>query len=1013
MQLVVDWPPGDRGWHRGRFLCNMRAEFLNTASPEFLRPTVSNRRPSMKVLVVPQVLHGGSLYSIDINADGEVLTSGNDRYVRVWPTQLWAADPTTTIETQPVATHGYHEACVSIARWNPQNTKVFVSGDLRGDVFLNDTAKNEVTQVYPLASMPPTAVSDPDAGVVDLSWSPDGRLFAWSTQNRQLYLCDTKHATLQSFSLLLPNGAPAVLRSIAFDPTGNYLICLGDDSLIHLYQYQYDGEGGYRFRQIQKISKLVNNMAFNYNSKRTAWSPDGEYVCVPTANKNLTSLVSLISRSKNWTNIISLVGHDLNCEVAKFNPHLFQADTAPGSFAPYCVTATAGSDKTLVVWNTTNESPISILKDISSGPITDLCWNKAGDHLLAASVDGHITIIRFENDELGKVADAKIVKEVKELGRATIKSFDFKYETETPIRRGQTNIQDVILESKNATSLTETKSDRMNGEFDAVSNAAKPSQNASSAPKPLLITTPEVILAPPLDDLTSFQTTDDDILQTAMGRSKKPPATKSAKEPAAQKVTTKNGKKRIQPMLISHNGSVNGSESHTPIATANPVALSEHAPQQMEFDKVSYAVTNDVYKQSKRLRQSEASSTKKPKRALEPVKFLETVVVNPNTAFAEVRLGVPKVRLAFQLKSHCDSELFVLDIKNGSGNESKPSRITYYKKDKEIWSDFVPRFIQLGTEGTSFWAVATMDGQILTYSRISGRRLTPPIVLGSSLSFLESHGDFLMAVTSIGELYVWNVALKKMHLQAPSTLSNVLELSNKYREDGLSRSEGITMCSVTSSGIPLVTMSNGTGYLYNRDLCAWQVISESWWAFGSHYWDSVGEQLATTLSATADQHKVSVIALLEQKTNDEVLRKTRLGRGKYFNKISKNMIMKEGFESIENAISLSHLENRIACCELLGEQQDFETFFIAYAKRVCELSLKTKVYEICDQLLGPPPGSDLPWDPKVCGIDKHKLLQRVIDTCSHHRDLQRILIHFAKQLGVIKSGINEDLFDTV
>ena len=31
----------------------------------------------------------------------------------------------------------------------------------------------------------------------------------------------------------------------------------------------------------------------------------------------------------------------------------------------------------------------------------------------------------------------------------------------------------------------------------------------------------------------------------------------------------------------------------------------------------------------------------------------------------------------------------------------------------------------------------------------------------------------------------------------------------------------------------------------------------------------------------------SIIELLEHKTNEEILRKTRTGRGKYFNKISK------------------------------------------------------------------------------------------------------------------------------
>ena len=83
------------------------------------------------------------------------------------------------------------------------------------------------------------------------------------------------------------------------------------------------------------------------------------------------------------------------------------------------------------------------------------------------------------------------------------------------------------------------------------------------------------------------------------------------------------------------------------------------------------------------------------------------------------------------------------------------------KKDKEIWCDFIPKYIQLATEGSNFWAVTTVDGTILTYSHVSGKRLLPSIVLGSPISFLESYDKYLMVVTCIGELYVWDMEIKK------------------------------------------------------------------------------------------------------------------------------------------------------------------------------------------------------------------------------------------------------------
>ena len=248
-----------------------------------------------------------------------------------------------------------------------------------------------------------------------------------------------------------------------------------------------------------------------------------------------------------------------------------------------------------------------------------------------------------------------------------------------------------------------------------------------------------------------------------------------------------------------------------------------------------------------------------------------------------------------------------------------------------------------------------------------------------------------------------------------SSISPLLELYNK---EGLVKSDNITLCAVTSYGIPLVTLSNGSGYLFNKDLGVWQTITESWWCFGSHYWDSTqtgnssgggsgsggsnNKQSLQTMNMFNDEQ--SIIELLEHKTNEEILRKTRTGRGKYFNKISKNMLMKEGFESLENTISISHLENRILCCELLGENKDFHKFFTTYVQRICELGFKAKLFEVCDELLGPidtdtaKPPNENNWEPKICGFDKRELLKEIITSCSQFRDAQRVLVHFGKKL---------------
>lgn len=981
----------------------------------------------MKLLTLPTPVHGGEIHSVDIDGDNtRVLTAGKDGSVAVWDyAQLQDCLKTNNFDIKPTTTYLHHgTAVVRLAKWSPADATVFVSCDEAGYVFL--TTKEGLQQVYPLAGGSGSTAPDgaekessttpQPASVTDGSWNAAGTLFAWATSDGALHLIDTHRLTYQELSSLDHSDKPLVPRSVAFDPSDNYLVTVNDDTLVNLYQYHHQ-ELGYQFRLISKISKLINKTPVNVNYKRISWSADGEFISVPTASKNLTSVVSLLSRSNGWTNKVSLVGHDLCCEVVRFGPKIYSTDEA-GAGEPanaYHIVATAGSDRSLVVWNTAKDLPLFVVRDVSPRPVVDLAWARDGAALLLASLDGRLTALTFEPGELGHPVNDDTWRQLQGFKEKFVKPFTFKYE-DGPAKKGAGAAIE-LLDQKDAVPVFKPA----DADVDAPAAPAVPAEPEKIVPAHLGVIAPEVLPVAP----------EDDILHTMVTRSKKTraqaakAAPKTAAEPktaakpaaaasyGAQKITSKDGKKRIQPMLISK------ATSDTPTAfqSSSPAATSTATKSLMEFDKPSYLVTEEVFREKRRLRGlQDDTSTKKLKRDLEPVKFIGSIVVNPNLAFSRTRLAIPKVRISFRNPSRLDGdgELFSLDIRNGQGNEATPTRITYLKKDKQIWCDFIPRYIQLVAEGATLWALSTTDGQIITYSRNSGKRLLPPLVLGTPISFLECHGNYLMAVTSVGELYVWDVEARKLHLNSPLSLSPLLDLSNKYQEDGLSKSENLTMCSITSKGIPLVTLSNGSGYLYNKDLGTWQTITESWWAFGSHYWDSLNDDSAPQTTGLLGNDGASLIKLLEHKTNEEIIRKTRTDRGKYFNKISKNMVMKEGFENLENTISLSHLENRILCCELLGETPDFKRFLITYAKRICELGHKAKLYDICSQLLGPVIENDddedeiklvedSDWDPKICGLEKRALLKEIILSCASNRDAQRVLIHFGKRIGVLEN----------
>ena len=1000
----------------------------------------------MRVLVYPDILHGGEVHSLSVNkSNDKLLTGGNDGKILLWNVQQLVNLNLTPQEemaelissTKPQKEFSYHTCNIKVIKWSPIDDNIFVSGDKSGCIYMNNIRDNDPQLVF----SPNKSNNSLQDTIYDIAWSHDGRLLSWSGDHGKVFLYDLTRSTYQELTSLIKLEKPIIQRSLAFDPNNNYLITLGDDTIIHLYQFQYcpDNDNNYQFKLLQKISRLMNQSNVNVNYKRISWSPGGQYVSIPSASESQTTLISLLSSTDNWSNNFSLIGHNSNCQVVQFNPKFFknplesseQSTTQDSEilkkYNMYNTVATAGGDKSLVLWNTSKQSPMFVLQDVVSKPIVDLCWDKSGNSLFMASLDGHLTLVTFEDNEIGEEVDIETINNVTKEIKSFIKPFNAKPETGSS-RKQAPPIE--ILDGKNASLESSLESDNQNqiskpdpknnNINDSIPKDKEPSNNEIHESF-----APQVIPTPKMNDPTAV---DNDILSSAMeSRLTKPSKSQPQQDVTEkngsssglngtsasdskqstfdkQKMTTKNGKKRVQPLLVS-----NGNNQPAPVASVPKASQKLESKLFMELDKPSYNIPDDDFRNAKRLRADDDGNNKKRKRDLEPTKFIGSVVINPNVSFSKMRLGTPKIRLNFLLTSSIETnESFVLDIKNGTGNEAKPSRITYYKKETQIWCDFIPRFIHLVTEGQSFWAMSTNDGQILTYSHVSGKKLLPTIILGSPLSFLESHNNYLMAITCVGELFVWDMKSKKSHLNCPLSLAALLDSNNKYQEDVLSKSDNITLCSITSKGIPLITLSNGTGYLFNKDLGTWQILTESWWAFGSHYWNSLEEDnlKPQSVNLLKDGDGSSIIGLLEQKTNEELIRGSRTGRGKYFNKISKNMLMKEGFENLENTISVSHLENRILCSELLGEKKDFHYFLIIYFKRICELGLKAKVFEVCNQLLGPEDNTEFSnWNKEICGIDKHQLLKEIIMSCVDIRDSQRILTHFGKKIGIIDDSV--------
>lgn len=439
----------------------------------------------------------------------------------------------------------------------------------------------------------------------------------------------------------------------------------------------------------------------------------------------------------------------------------------------------------------------------------------------------------------------------------------------------------------------------------------------------------------------------------------------------------------------------------------------------MEFNQPSFTVPKDLKRKppvEDPLLIQDKPLPKKQKKDLDQMDFLDTNLVLPSVSFSKVRLAHPKIRLSFQYTN--SDENLILDVKNGSGNDQKPTTITLTRKDKEsekqLFQTFLPKFVTLCTAGENFWAWSTDTGNLYV-SSVSGQELFPPLILGTPISFLESCGNYLLCITSIGQMYCWNVPEGKLHFP----INDIYPLLNpmlRYSDDVLSRAENITMCTITSNGVPIITLSNGDGYMFDLHMETWMLINDSWWAYGSQYWNfmtSSGMNLsdkteekkskfwnkdAEILVTEITNNQCSIINYLETKTNDELSRK---GRMKHLQRFAKVLLMKEGFENLEEVVTLAHLENKILVSLRLNEIEELILLLKIYCLRLAEMGYTDRF------------GQTLSWlydftNPKFALLNETKrqeLIKDIIIACANIRQVQRITTSYASELGIIHDSI--------
>lgn len=800
------------------------------------------------------------------------------------------------------------------------------------------------------------------------------------------------------------------VKGITFDPANKFFATASDDRTIKIFRFtppppnatQHDMVNNFVLETT--ISSPFKSSPLTTYFRRCSWSPDGNHIAAANAVNGPVSSVAIIERTR-WDSEINLIGHEGPTEVCIFSPRLFHTKkptsngSTNGSHPSSLVTviASAGQDKTLSIWNTNTSRPVVILQDIASKSISDLAWTPDGQTLFAASLDGGIVVVKFEVGELGWVAKPEENDKALQKYGASRKGMGLSED-----------VDGLHLENHSKEGELQGAKSRMGALMGDFEGAQKDAGAAINGVKPTT---------------TSKTGETNGATKPSKEAEKEQPATAETAEQAAKRIEelksrvtiTKEGKKRITPLLVSSAGSGQSSLPQSQlVGTGFTKVPRVETPQSVldlskPYDGLPKGGIAALLLGNKRKAvaiegdEDEEPSSKRPANGpvpivvngpegLEPAalatpvqgvvptpEFLRPAVISPTVSVSQLRLAVPRIRShilrplkggVLQDETTLDEaskvpENIVLEAKNPvqQRNPPEPSRIMATKRGALLWQDFLPRAIILVTGNKNFWGAACEDGSVHIWTP-AGRRLMNALILESQPVILESREHWLLCVTSVGLCHVFNIkTMSAAH--PPVSLGPILDLAvTSLSPHGPTAGPSVSSAHLNSTGNVVVTLSNGDGFFYSNTMYCWQRVSESWWAVGSQYWnsnDSSISALQTTAVGPASSKKNGDSSATGANVSAGIIpyleRHTTTeflfkGRAYTLQRLIKIILAKDGFEGFESSVSIAHLENRIAGALALGSKDEFRLYLFMYAKRIGAEGLKTKVEELLNSLIG-------------------------------------------------------------
>lgn len=224
------------------------------------------------------------------------------------------------------------------------------------------------------------------------------------------------------------------------------------------------------------------------------------------------------------------------------------------------------------------------------------------------------------------------------------------------------------------------------------------------------------------------------------------------------------------------------------------------------------------------------------------------------------------------------------------------------------------------------------------------------MMLDAPCSFLDSAGQYLLAITAKGRMHLWNVS--RGCIVFPAVF--VTDLLSAV--PGQSETPSIRAARVRPNGAPIVSMSDGRIFSYSSELQSWTPISMTWFSKGSDFWEGRMRSKST--------NGRGILKTIEGTTNDYLVEERYWQERQYVKDDGDSdieMVLPEGEDKDKvgkdsdwtNAISLAHLETRMNACDMLESGAEYRQQLTMYAQRLASENLRSKAEELIRFLMGP------------------------------------------------------------